>query len=79
MVMFFILLNPFPFDSIINEYTYWGPKLLWYNQESNLASHTCNTLSLPLGHLDHTYFNSFPILLNSFSPRVELMNNNAQH
>jgi hypothetical protein len=44
-----------------------------HKRDSNLASHTCNTLFLPLYHLDHTYYHSCPILLNSFFSRVELM------
>jgi hypothetical protein len=51
----------------------------WHNQESNLASRTCNTSSFPLDRLTYTRFNSFLILLNSFSSRVELINNDARH
>jgi hypothetical protein len=44
-----------------------------------MASHTGNTSSLPLNYLAYTCFNSFFILLNSFSSRVELINNDAWH
>jgi hypothetical protein len=79
MVMFFILLNPFPFDSIINEHTSLveAQNAFSLQQDSNLGSHTCNTLSLPLDHLTYTCFNTFFILLDTFSSRVELINNDA--
>ena len=50
-----------------------------HNQESILALRTCNTMSLPLDHLAYTCFNSLFILLNSFSSRMELINNDAWH
>jgi hypothetical protein len=63
----------------INKKQWLKLKCSLHNQESILALRTCNTSSLPLDHLDYTCFNSFFILLNSFSSRVELINNDAWH
>ena len=56
-----------------NEQRCLALKCFRHNQESILALRTCNTSSLPLDHLAYTCFNSFFILLNSFSSRVELI------
>jgi hypothetical protein len=74
MIMFFILFNPFLFDSIIE-----AQKDFLTTAGIDPGFTHLQHFSLPLDHLAYTCFNSFFILLNSFSFRVELINNDAWH
>jgi hypothetical protein len=55
------------------------PKMIPTQPGIDLSFTHLQHVVLPLDHLAYTCFNSFFILLNSFSSRVELINNDAWH